>query len=225
MCGALSVEGVKSRMSQEIKECNVLFHDSKEIYYIAEDGTIKIGESKQWDYGPGECYIKLCEKSGLCVDFAWYRIFDFVAKYVGKNSSELIEEVEKRGERAKYGRDWRKKQKERYEKWLEYAKENGDIVIGIDKKSIDVFSTGINIFILLNSRYSFQEQCEFIKNHKLECVNFIISELKEAKRKKVLDLIHFCEISRIVVTRRNEVCFTFELKGKIQEILQNENED
>lgn len=141
-----------------------------------------------------------------------------IRSFIGKNVSELEAELSRRAERnAKH----RRHRAEAESFWREQLERHGDVLLSVDTKEIDTFNTGVNIYVLLNSRYAFTDQCNYVKTNKKDCVQFIFEVLRKKRKNKILDLLNFCKITRVVVTRSNEACFTFELKDEIQKILQD----
>lgn len=203
------------------KKYMILYCRRWDIVYVAENGMIIKTKLKCDDFFIGEALKEIVENAGYSQKYIesycrWHDLMDFIDSFVGKDISDLKNAIDKR---AKINQKNRIAMEKSNEALQESIKRFGNVLISV--KEINYFETGVNIFVLLSSSISFQEQRTYIKENKEMCLDFILFELKRKNKNKVINLIRFCQISQIVVTRENEVLLTFELKEKIQDILEN----
>lgn len=203
------------------KKYMILYCRRCDIVYVAENGILIKAKLECDDFFIGDALKEIVENAGYNRKYIesycrWHDLMDFIDSFVGKDVSKLKEAIEDKANRNRKNRIAVAKSNEI---WQESIKRFGNVLISV--KEINYFETGVNIFVLLSSSISFQDQRTYIKENKEMCLDFILFELKRKNRNKALNLIRFCQISQIVVTKENEVMFTFELKEKIQDILEN----
>lgn len=116
---------------------------------------------------------------------------------------------------------------EKMDRWNKHDSGFNRLVIGFNYRSIKYYESGVNIWVTLNSHYSYEKQVRMVQEKKEGIVKYIIEEIsiREGKvYKKALSIIKCSNLDSMTVTRRNELCITFELKDKIKSILEeNEN--
>ena len=205
------------------KKYMILYCRRCDVVYVAENGIVVKAKLKCDDFFIGDSFQEIAENAGYSCKYIdsysnWYYLMNFIDSFVGKDISELINAMKKRARANAATRTSMKKSKE---VWQESIRRFGNILISV--KEISYYETGVNVFVLLNSSLSFDEQRKYIKENKQMCLDFILFDLKRKNRKKALNLIKFCNIDQIVVTKENEALFTFELRDKIQETLSKSN--
>lgn len=203
------------------KKYMILYCRRCDIVYVAENGILIKAKLECDDFFIGDAFKEIVENSGYSQKYIesysrWHDLMDFIDSFVGKDISDLKNAIDKRVKINQKNRIAMEKSKEALQ---ESISRFGNVLISV--KEINYFETGVNIFVLLSSSISFREQSTYIKENKEMCLDFILFELKRKNKNKATNLIRFCQISQIVVTRENEVLFTFELKEKIQDILEN----
>ena len=185
-------------------------------YYIDKAGSIckRRIEYRQGVYGLSTWFEGLCVSLGyskpekaFCTNFFNKTCFE---KLVGKNINDLIRYVKANG--AKIGRYREKREQSRKE-----CKEYSDLYIAVDTKDIDFYNSGFSVFVLLNTKYSYQQQLSSLKRDKEALIKYTslkLSEQERGKAKKASNLLPFCYVSDIVLTRRNEVRVTYQIKSE-----------
>jgi hypothetical protein len=141
-----------------------------------------------------------------------------------RSMRELVEALDHRYEINKDIVEKRKKARAAYharvERWENQFAENGNVVLGIDYKTVDVYDAGFSIWILLNSSVPYEQQKECLFHHPKQWLPFVMGEMRARKKfQKYLDMMPYCKISKISLTRRNEAQVTFELKEGVVEAL------
>jgi hypothetical protein len=149
----------------------------------------------------------------------------FVQEHRGHEFSEMLEAMKKYCERAYQSEEKRRRRKELYrqesERWQNQVDYNGNVVLGIDTKTVDVYDAGFSIWILLNSSIPYNKQKEFLFKHPNQWLPFVLNEMKVRRGfKKYINLMPFCRISKVTLNHRNEAQVTFELKESVVNTLQ-----
>lgn len=108
----------------------------------------------------------------------------------------------------------REKRQADIQRWREQVERMTDLVLSVG--DIEEYDYGVNIWILLNTRYSFEEQKEFINGRVTDVVHFIKEELRARHKRKdleLLELLRFMSLVEVTLTRHNEAVFRFEVKN------------
>ena len=138
----------------------------------------------------------------------------------GKPMPELVKEIQKR----KVESDHRRKIRQEDEAvWNKLQEQFRNTVLGVD--GVDIYPTGMSLEILLNSLLTFEEQREFVKANKKALVRHVQKEMPRTKRvskrrrQDALDVLPYCDLTEITLTRRNLLILKYDIKKHIQEIL------
>lgn len=183
-------------------------------YYI--DGTGKICKRKS-EYRENVCGLSEWFKN-YCVSLGYTapehafcaNIFTktYFGNMLGKSEKDLMFIVKENGAK-------RNKHKEKVERFKKEREEYSNIFIAVDTKDIDFYDAGFSVFVFLNTKYSYQQQLSSLNSNKKELIKYIAKKLSESgrgKAKKASDLLSFCYVSDIVLTRTNEVRVTYQIK-------------
>lgn len=183
-------------------------------YYI--DSSRKICKRKS-EYHQEACglspqFEKFCvsfgyshPKKSFCENFFTKTYFE---NLIGEDENDLISEVKTNGRKSK-------KYREKRENGEKERKKYSDIFIAVDTRDIDFYDAGFSVFVFLNTKYSYQQQLSSLNSNKKELIKYIAKKLSESgrgKAKKASDLLPFCYVSDIVLTRTNEVRITYQIK-------------
>ena len=202
--------------SLKIKLCE----DCGKAAYVQSDGTIRV-------IGLGSGFFPRDDKDDKLVlkellRSCGYRGLNYYAQcrklvfsYDGKNIEELKAELKRR---ALLNESRREIREGRRQAWNKQMAELGGFMIGIT--DIDSYDRGFAVWISLNTRYSFDQQKKFVQSRRENIIAFVEEELPQKKRlKQQADLLPFCHVAEIIVTRQNAVVVKYELKPEIQELL------
>ncbi|MDE6041821.1 MAG: hypothetical protein K2F99_09620, partial [Muribaculaceae bacterium] len=116
--------------------------------------------------------------------------------------------------------------------WEKLKKEFECRIINLDV--IDWYPTGMDISLLLNSSYTFEEQREFVRKHKKRIYKYLCENLptmngtvysNKPTREKASAFLPYCILDNIVLTRGNILIYKFELKPDIVEILKSTEDE
>ncbi len=147
---------------------------------------------------------------------------DLAFSFVGKNISEFKAELRMRAQKSTAAREKRSKSRK---DWADHVKRMSNMIIGIE--SVDLFETGFNVWLMLNTQYSYQHQRSYVQNRHKDILYFMGSELQHSSKRvwrQSSKLMAFAELISVTLTKQNVVQYTYELKEGIQEILKDSPE-
>lgn len=201
----------------EREKQKVLCHKDWQQIVVDKEGNIAVVEPAPqygWDF---TCLKEMFYSCGyrLVRDYA---AFDLAASFAGKSVVEFESELRRR---AALRAVRRAEIKESKKQWAKHVEHMSDIVIKID--AVDMFETGFNVWLLLNSRYTFREQREYVQRRHKDILKYIHEELCQTKKraqKKAAELWAFVDLVSVTLTRENVVEYKFEIKEKIRSILE-----
>lgn len=195
----------------------VLCHKDWQQIVVDEKGNIAIVEPAP-QYGLDfTCLKEMFYSCGYRI-VRDYAAFDLAASFAGKSVAEFESELRRR---AALRAVRRAEIKESKKQWAKHVEHMSDMVIKID--TVNMFETGFNVWLLLNSRYTFREQKEYVQRRHKDILKYIHVELRQTKRraqKKVAELWAFIDLVSVTLTRENIVEYKFEIKDKIRSILE-----
>lgn len=140
---------------------------------------------------------------------------DLLRKFEGESIEAFKDELRRR---AKLNFAKREENQAKNEKWNECLEEFGGTILSIF--DVDTYDTGFSVWVSLSSQRTYQQQIELIKAKKKDVVKYVGDLLRLKKRwKHRAELLPYCYVSGIVVTRRNALVIKYELKEEIQRVL------
>lgn len=202
-----------------------LFKSRTDNAFLDEDGLIVIQRVTNREYRCLHFWADPMEK--LMRKYGYRTISEdmvrsILYKHIGQNMKAVVEYL-KRHE-AKLMKQRRDRQLEE-KAWEKLRTRFEGKVIGID--DVDIYEQGMTISLLLNSFYHFYEQEAFVKQNKKDLVQFVQEELANTKgvpksmRQKAIDLLPFCHLSELVLTRRNRLELKYDLKDGVIKALED----
>ncbi len=143
-------------------------------------------------------------------------IDSLLGRMIGKSWDECVEFFKIKGEEKKERRQQRRAQMEREKALPEIIK---NYTCGV-AKDIDFYNGGFTVTLLTMSTLPFEKTCSIIKGNTSSFVDYVVAEIKRTRayKAKIRDIRFYC-VRNIIVTRRHEVEFKFELKPGIENIL------
>lgn len=143
----------------------------------------------------------------------------------GKPAAFLKEELARRKIRSDQSR---RNRKENAAEWAKLNQRFNNFVIGVD--DIDLYETGFTVYVLLNSRWTFEQQCQWVRKNRAALVRYVQEEmprttkLSKKKRQLALETLPFCVLDETVLSRQNLLLLKYEVKESIREALDTEQE-
>ena len=202
-----------------------LFKSWTDNAFLDEDGLIVIQRVTNWE---DRCLHFWADPMKELMKKYGYRTISedmvrpILYKHIGQNMKAVVEYLKRHEEKLMKQRETRQLEEQAWEK---LRKRFEGKVIGID--DIDIYEQGITISILLNSFYRFYEQQAFVKENKRDLARFVQEELANTKgvprpmRQKAIDLLPFCRLSELVLTRRNRLELKYDLKDGVIKALED----
>lgn len=178
--------------------------------YQEADGTIT---SEQVSGGHWEINFDKLKEMYLSYGFKGYNdraAYQTLEKFVGKNIKDFQNYLDKR---SKIGGRMREKRQVNTQRWQTQVKRMTNLVLNVG--DVDEYDYGVNIWILLNTQYSFGEQKQYINERVDDVVCFIKEELQSRHKKKdleILELLRYMSLVEVTLTRHNQAVFRFEVK-------------
>lgn len=127
----------------------------------------------------------------------------------GRPFSELETELHRRVKRNERHREWLQ---ERAKRASETAKLFNSCVLGVDKKTVEVFDYGFNVEVALNPLKTTEELVKAIRSK--EFLPFVVENLQQIK--KMRPIVAFCRVSKIAISnQRSFALVTFEIADEL----------
>lgn len=142
-----------------------------------------------------------------------------LAKHLCNHSFRTVEEVLVEIKRRIEADEKQQKQTaSKATEWNAQVADASDVYIGLDE--VGILKKGIEVWILLNSRYSFEEQLKLIRENQKKLVKYIIRDMRRSVSADCINaikMLDFVERVNTKVGRYNSAIFFFEF-GEEQEL-------
>lgn len=201
------------------------------VYYVDENGLVA-EKDREFSGVPSEdvkhiccnCYIfpwvqNLLLQAGFSDSGLW-RCFEYplgrksaayIPDWVGQKMTDIERQIKLAGNTIK-----RSKSRESARKELQSLLPPE--IVSVCLNDADWFETGVSIPVLMRTDLTFEQQKHIAKTQwKAVCryIKLSLDTFGNSNNKKLAQIFPFCKLTRYVVTRHNEVLFTFELMGVI----------
>ena len=183
--------------------------------YIRADGIITVIASNSILEGDGPALKKLMLSCGYTSLNSYGNCRQLVFAYEGKSIEDLNDELKRRSAASQVKRNFRANEQQKWKKLREDM--DGFIIKIVD---VDDYNGGFTVWVSLSTNYTYDQQRRFVQYKKEGIVAFVKDELPNQKRfKRYADLLQFCNIVEITITRQNAVIVKYELKPEILTLL------
>lgn len=195
----------------------LLFEDTCNRVFVDEIGVIRVEkQDAMYRALSGGCLETVVEESGNRFRDS-YMERETVKKYADRPFCEYRNHLEKR-------RKLREKRNENgtgRESMDKHRQRFGDMVISVDKKGIDVYPTGFRISLLFNTSKTYSEQFSYLRNRFEDCLLFVKEQASRSRSVVIKNVLPYCKLSEVIMTKRNEAVFVFEIADRVRIALEN----
>lgn len=205
--------------------------NNRDVYYVDENGLVAKKDGEFSGATPEgvkricrDCYIfpwvkNLLLQVGFSDRGLWW-CFDaplnqksvaYIPNWVGQKMTDIERQIKLSGDARKRSKSSELRRKE-LQSFLPPE------IISVCLNDADWFETGFSIPVLMRTDLTFEQQKHIAKTKWKTVYRYIqlsLDTFANGRNKKLAQIFPFCKLTRYVVTRHNEVLFTFELMGVI----------